>query len=325
MSNPSYLVQPPIQYRSGKSDPYTQPLSEWIQQEQGVADLSIIGVPLSKSSISFSGAHSHPEFFRKLLSSFQTYNWDEDIDLSSLRAADFGDVAMHVTDIIQCHRHIAGAAEYLWREYPSTTGVFIGGDHSITYPIIAGLARATSKRIGLIHFDAHLDVRDTRYGGPSNGTPMRSLLEEGILRGEDMVTIGLRSFANSKAYREYAEKKGMTLFSAAEVKRKGMQHIVEWAKSYLEDQVDLVYVTYDIDVLDQSYVPGVPAIGPGGLQPDELFWSAKELGRWSKVVGMDMVCVDPTRDVRDMSSRVALHVFLQFATGKAIKSNFSSV
>ncbi|RXT15479.1 agmatinase family protein [Ammoniphilus sp. CFH 90114] len=314
----NFLVSPTIQYRGGKADPYTFPLSEWIQQGASKADLSIIGVPLSKSSITFSGAHTHPESFRKLWSSFQAYNWDEDVELNKLQAADFGDVAMHVTDILQCHRNIAGSAEYLWREYPSTTGVFIGGDHSITYPIIAGLARATSKRIGLIHFDAHLDVRDTKYGGPSNGTPMRSLLEKGVLRGEDMVTIGLRSFANSKPYRSYAEEKGMTLFSSNDVKKKGMQPIVEWAKDYLEEKVDIVYLTYDIDVLDQCYVPGVPAIGPSGVSPDELFWSAQYLGQWSKVVGMDMVCVDPTRDVRDMSSRVALHVFLNFATGRCL-------
>jgi formiminoglutamase len=316
MNNP-YITQPQILFTPGKGDPYVTRLCDWIVMGEIPSDISIIGVPLSKSSISFSGAHTHPTVFRQLWSSFQTYNWDEDINFEDkLTAVDLGDVKMHITDILQCHENIREASRLVWKQYPVTTPIFIGGDHSITYPIITGLVQDTKKRMGLIQFDAHLDVRDTTYGGPSNGTPIRNLIEHGILLGENIVTIGLRSFANSPHYRKYAEEKGITLFSSNQVKQNGIQEILKQTMDYLQPKVDMVYVTFDIDVMDQSYVPGVPAIGPNGLAPQDVLWAAKTLGAWVKVKSMDMVCVDPTRDVRDMTTRIALHVFLEFISGR---------
>lgn len=148
---------------------------------------------------------------------------------------------------------------------------------------------------------------------------MRSLLETETLRGEDMVTIGLRSFANSREYRQYAEQKGMTLFTANQVRKRGIDDVLQWAIGYLEAKCDAIYVTFDVDVMDQSVVPGVPAIGPAGLTSVDLFSSAFTLGRCKNVIGMDMVCVDPTKDVRDLTSRVALHLFLHFASGYCLR------
>jgi formiminoglutamase len=160
-------------------------------------------------------------------------------------------------------------------------------------------------------------VRDTAYGGRSNGTPVRSLVETESVRGEDIVTIGLRSFANSKEYRTYAEQQGITLYTAKQVREKGIRTVLEEAMNRLGSKVDAVYATFDIDVLDQSDVPGVPAIGPGGLSPIDLFYCAEALGVWDRVAAMDMVCVDPNRDTRDRTTRISMHVLLYFLTGLA--------
>ncbi|MGC5324230.1 agmatinase family protein [Brevibacillus sp. SYSU BS000544] len=313
----NYIAAPPFRYTQGKGDPFVTRLSEWIEQTYNATvdyDFAILGVPLSKSSISFSGAHAHPLQFRQLLSAFTTYNFDKDIELSELAAVDLGDVSMHVTDILRCHKNIEEALHEVTQQLTALP-VVIGGDHSITYPAITGIKRAKPQRIGLIQFDAHLDVRDTSYGGPSNGTPMRSLIESETVRGEDMVTIGLRSFANSREYRRYAEAKGMTLITANQVRERGMEQVVADSIRYLEEKCDAIYITFDVDAMDQSVVPGVPAIGPAGLSATDLFAAAFAVGQCNKVIGMDMVCVDPTKDVRDMTSRVALHLFLHFASG----------
>lgn len=319
-----YIQKPPFIFTPGKGDPFVTRLSEWIDQspllDGNIYDIAVLGVPLSKSSITFSGAYSHPLQFRQLWSFFTTYNFEEDIDLQTLKAADLGDVKMHITDIQECHRNIEEALYELSNNLHSTLPIMIGGDHSITFPILKGIKRAYQERkgqqrIGLIQFDAHLDVRDTIYGGPSNGTPMRSLIESNTILGEDMVTIGLRSFANSKEYRQYAENKGMNLFTAKQVRERGIQDILQWAMNHLGQKCDSVYVTFDVDVMDQSIVPGVPAIGPAGLSAPDVFYSAYTLGQWNKTIGMDMVCIDPTKDLRDITSRVGLHLFLHFASG----------
>lgn len=319
MNQIPYLQRPSLVYTPGQGDPNVTRLSDWITEWDGAELLhaALIGAPLSKSSISFSGAHMHPTVFRQLFSAFTTYNFEDDLDLLPLCVRDIGDIVMHTTDIPQCHHNIEQAFEEVTKRLPTVVPCLIGGDHSITYPALTGLQRARGERIGLIQFDAHLDVRDTAPGGRSNGTPVRSLMETGVLRGEDVVTIGLRSFANSKQYRTYAEQQGVTLYTAKQVRERGIQTILEEAIARLKQNVDVVYATFDIDVLDQSDVPGVPAIGPGGLSPLDLFYCAEVLGAWDRVIAMDMVCVDPNRDTRDRTTRISMHVLLYFLTGLA--------
>jgi formiminoglutamase len=316
MKPAQHLTPPALQYAGGKGDPYVTTIAEWIEKPESnnSYDLCILGVPLSKSSISFSGAHLHPTTFRKLWSSFTTYNWDLDLDFTMLRTADFGDVAMHVTDIAACHQNILETMQEVTKNFSQTFPITVGGDHSITAPLVKGRKAANGKRIGIIQFDAHLDVRDLHYGGPSNGTPIRNLIESKTVRGEDIVTIGIRNFANSRLYRDYTEEKGIHVISQKQVQTRGMESILGEAMERLEP-CEEVYVTFDIDVLDQYIVPGVPAIGPQGLTTDQLFSSAYTLGAWSKVAAMDMVCVDPSVDFRDVTSRVSLHLFLHFVSG----------
>lgn len=324
MSIFEYIGQPSLVFSTGKADPYSTSIANWIETSYNKKhyDLCVVGVPLSKSSISFSGAHTHPQVFRKVWSSFTTYNWDEDVDLQGMSAVDLGDVKMHITNIEQCHQNITAASSEVKRKLPDTFPVFVGGDHSTTAAIVKGLKQETNKRIGIIQFDAHLDVRDMSYGGATNGTPMRNLIESGTIYGEDIVNIGLRPFANSKEYRQYAEEKGITLFSMKQVRIQGLAQIVSFAMEYLE-KCDQVYVTFDIDSFDQSITPGVPAIGPAGFQPEEVFAAAFQLGQWKKTIAMDLVCVDPTTDVRDMSTRVSVHIFLHFISGLYRKMKLS--
>lgn len=314
----SYIQSPAFRYVKRKADPYVTSLAEWIESEYQPKDydLAILGVPLSRSSITLSNAFLHPQKVRELFANFSTYNMEEDVDLAPMSVLDVGDVKMHITDVSICHEHIEKAILELKEKLPSALPIMLGGDHSITFPILKGLQQHyAGKRIGLIQFDAHLDVRDTEYGGRSNGTPIRSCIENEVIRGEDIVTIGLRSFANSKAYRDYAVDKGMSLYTSRDVKQQGMNTILEKELARLSSTCDYIYVTFDVDVLDQSLVPAVPAIGPNGLSGEDLFYAARLLGEHKQVIGMDMVCVDPSRDLRDVTSRVSVHFMLYFMSG----------
>ena len=268
----TYIQSPALHYVKRKADPFVTSLAEWIETEYQTKhyDLALLGVPLSRSSITLSNAFAHPQKFRELFANFSTYNMEEDVNLVSMAVLDAGDISMHMTDITICHQNIEKAILELKEQLPDTLPIMVGGDHSITYPILKGLKQHYGgKRIGLIQFDAHLDVRDTNYGGRSNGTPIRSCIENEIIHGEDIVTIGLRSFANSKEYRDYAVSKGMTLYTSRDVKQQGMPSILEKELSRLSSTCDYIYVTFDVDVLDQSIVPAVPAIGPNGLSGEE--------------------------------------------------------
>ncbi len=138
------------------------------------------------------------------------------------------------------------------------------------------MTRATKSKFGIIHFDAHHDVRNFEDGGRTNGTPFRTILESGAVSGKNVVQIGLRDFVNAKAYHEYVLGHGVTVFTARQVFKQGLSAILEQAMTIAGQNTDAIYVSFDMDVLDQSFVPGVPAPSPGGI----TIWDAIEALEW---------------------------------------------
>lgn len=280
--------------------------------EQGVG---LIGAPLSKSSISHSGAHLAPGTIRKALAAFTTYSIEDDLDLKGWTIKDLGDIVMHVTDVVHSQERIFDTLLNVYKSSPSLLPIVLGGDNSITYPSIKAFSKAKGK-VGVIQFDAHHDVRNLEDGGTTNGTPFRSLLETKTIDGKNLVQIGIRDFSNSKAYRTYVEENGVTIFTMKDVRQRPIKKLIDEALEIMEDQVDAVYVSLDMDVVDQSEAPGCPAIGPGGMNAMTLIEAITYLGEQPLVKGLEIVEIDPTVDFRDMTSRLAAHVILHFLKGK---------
>ncbi|OOE04318.1 formimidoylglutamase [Anoxybacillus kestanbolensis] len=287
-------------------------LVPWDGKQAG--NIGVIGVPLSKSSISHSGAAFAPQAIRQALSFYSTYSIEAGIDLADITVTDYGDVVMHPTDIVESQRRIAETVEQVVALYPESKWIALGGDHSITFPVVSGWQKQKGK-IGMIQFDAHHDLRNLEDGGPTNGTPFRRLIEAGVIDGSQLVQIGLRDFANSRAYTEYGKQRGVTMYTVEEVYRLGIQTIIEKSMQMLSD-VDAVYVSVDMDVLDQAFAPGCPAIGPGGMDSRTLLQAILLLARYDKVQAMDIVEIDPTIDFRQMTSRLAAWFILQFLKEK---------
>ena len=292
---------------------------QWIAQEMDsqIPDVVIFGAPLSRSSISVSGASQYPEAFRKAWKGFATYNLDEEIDLTSLSVVDLGDVLMHVTDIPLNHRRIEETMKYATQEFKKSIICTIGGDHSITACTIRGVKEAIpSEKIGIIQFDTHLDVRDPAEIGPANGTPIRQLIDCGIVEGHHITNIGLHGFFNSVDLIRYAKQHKIQMITLKQVREKGIKKIVNEALTNLAQHVDRIYVTVDMDVLDIASAHGVPASTPGGMQPDELFAALLEIGQHSAVSHIDFVCLDPMRDtVSQATVKTGVYAFLTWLTG----------
>jgi len=287
-------------------------LVPWDGKQAG--NIGVIGVPLSKSSISHSGAAFAPQAIRQALSFYSTYSIEAGIDLADITVTDYGDIVMHPTDIVESQRRIAETVEQVVALYPESKWIALGGDHSITFPVVSGWQKQKGK-IGMIQFDAHHDLRNLEDGGPTNGTPFRRLIEAGVIDGSKLVQIGLRDFANSRAYTEYGKQRGVTMYTVEEVYRLGIQTIIEKSMQMLSD-VDAVYVSVDMDVLDQAFAPGCPAIGPGGMDSRTLLQAILLLARYDKVQAMDIVEIDPTIDFHQMTSRLAAWFILQFLKEK---------
>ncbi|WP_333594069.1 agmatinase family protein [Anaerospora hongkongensis] len=312
------LLNPPeVIFRSNWVDRYETKVSRWLIPWDGAeaVDIGLIGVPLSKTSISVSGASMLPNAMRELFKTVTTYNVDADVDLQELLARDMGDLQMHVTDLLRCHQNIEQGMTNVYEALPGIFPILVGGDHSITYPSVKAFKKRFSGKVGIVQFDAHMDVRNLEDGGPSNGTPIRSLLESATVEGRHIAQLGIHSFANAKPYREYALSKGITQFTARQVAKEGIENLVKQAMEIAGNGTEAIYVTVDMDVLDQAYAPGVPAMAPAGMTSWQLLDGLFLLGQNPKVKGLDVVCVDPVRDQRQSTIRTALYGILTFLAG----------
>ncbi|MGI2709770.1 formimidoylglutamase [Bacillus cytotoxicus] len=273
---------------------------------------ALIGAPLSKPSISHSGACFAPKTIRTMLDAYSTYAITEEHDMKESVLYDCGDIMMHVTNIKESHVRIAKTLQHLTKVNPQMVPIVLGGDHSISFPSISGFASSKGK-VGIIQFDAHHDLRNLEDGGPSNGTPFRSLLEHDVIVGNQLVQIGIRNFSNARTYHEYAKENDITIYTMKHVRERFIKDIITESIEILRRQgVTAIYVSVDMDVLDQAFAPGCPAIGPGGMDSMTLLDAITYLGQEPLVQGMDIVEIDPTLDFRDMTSRIAAQVIMNF-------------
>jgi formimidoylglutamase len=198
--------------------------------------------------------------------------------------------------------------------------VILGGDNSLSFPNIQALCDAVNGRIGLIVVDAHYDVRPIPENGqPTSGTPYRRVIEElgRRVRPANIVELGIRPFANSRSLAEYAAKKGVRVFSAADLRSLGIEQATEAALEAAGDGVDHLFLSFDADALDQSIAPGVSAPGAGGLVLEQATHIMESVAADPRCRGMDLVEVAPNLDPTGNTARVAAQLVAHFAGGLA--------
>ena len=261
------------------------------------SDISLFGIPASKTSLSPTSAHQTPDAIRDALLRYSTAHSNQDVDLRKLSLSDCGDLASSDVDesetIAQVHE-IAQRSNFL---------IALGGDNSITYSAARG-----SEATGLITLDAHYDLRD----GISNGSPVRRLIEAG-LSGKKVVQIGIADFSNSPEYAKRAKDYGITVIPRSDFRNRNVKDM--WVQA-LEIAGEKIFVDFDMDVCDRSVVPACPAAAPGGISADEIRQLAFLAGSSKQVAGIDITEIDSTMDSDDLRTvRLAALVVLETIAG----------
>ena len=253
-----------------------------------------------------------PPAIRQALERYSLYDPEAGIDLASLAVADFGDVTLAAASAEEVFFRTVQAIK---KAAANTLAVAIfGGDNAITYPGLHAL-NLPFTRCGLLTFDAHHDVRDLE-GGLTDGNPIRALLRAG-LPGSNIIQIGIQPFTNSPAYAQVARAAGITVLTADEVHTRGIDSVVADALELLATKTDAIYVDLDMDVLDRAFAPAAAGSRPGGLQPWMLRRAAHLCGAHRSVRILDIVEIDPTKDIADCTVLAAASFFLAFASGVA--------
>jgi arginase family enzyme len=272
--------------------------------------LSVLGAPLRLGSITPGRYDLAPQAIREILSRFSTFDLEFDRDLTRIAARDLGDLPLSESTPGQALEPLSNAVSRALAETEAL--VLIGGDNSITRPGCHGAAGSV-ERCGLLTLDAHLDLRDLSPA-LSNGNPVRALLADG-LPGPQIVQIGIQPFANSRAYFDVAREAGIRVVPVADVRAIGIERAVEQALDTLDPLVETIYVDVDLDVLDRAFAPATPGSRPGGLTPAELRSAVRLCGAHPKVRVVDLVEIDPTKDVADATVFAAGLCLLSFASG----------
>ncbi len=267
------------------------------QKSENQADVTVVGVPASQTSLSPTSAHQTPNAIRQALQRYSTAHSDPRVNLEKVSLQDAGDITSPDSD------EVAAISELKSIAAKSSLVIALGGDNSITYCGVQAM-QAT----GLITLDAHYDLRD----GVSNGSPVRRLIEAG-LSGKRVVQIGIADFSNSTEYAKRAKDFGITVIPRSELRSKSIEDI--WAIA-LSVAGDKVFVDFDMDVCDRSVVPACPAAAPGGISADELRQFAFLAGSSPSVIGADITEIDASKDSADERTvRLAALVVLEMAAG----------
>ncbi|MCA0346919.1 MAG: arginase family protein [Actinobacteria bacterium] len=297
----------------------------WQQPAGERTDLTIVGVPTSRTSLSPTNAHETPAAIRDALRRYSTHivapgapghrgDENEIVLHESLSIADDGDV---VDPDIEAGEE-AAAKRIAELSAQADLVVALGGDNACTVPAALGVAAAHGglANAGLITVDAHHDLRD----GRSNGSPVRRLIEMG-LNPRRVVQIGIADFANSHAYRQRAKDLGITVIHRDELHDRPLSEVVAEALAIAGGGGGAIHVDLDVDVCDRSAAPGCPASVPGGLQAHELRRIARLLAADSRVRGLDIAEVDATADAADARTvRLAALLVLEAAAGVALRA-----
>ena len=295
------------------NDPSWPRASRWLAGDHlphPIGRIAVIGAPVRLGSITPGRCDLAPQAIRSALDRFSTYDVEFGRELSEVAAQDFGNVDSLAGFTVE--QSFAPVREALAAAlHNADAAILLGGDNSITRPGCHALGPVN--KCGLLTLDAHFDLRDLDQG-LTNGNPVRALLADG-LPGSQIVQIGIQSFANSKAYDAVSREAGITVVTAEQVIAQGIDAAVSRALERLAGTADSIYVDLDLDVLDRAFSPATPGSRPGGLAPWQIRRAARLCGLHPKVRAMDLVEIDPEKDIADTTCLAAAACLLSFVSG----------
>jgi len=263
---------------------------------------TLLGIPFDVNSSCLRGGAGAPGKIREALRCDASNQWSElGVDVGAAGAfADAGDLRLNdsqekVSDDFAAIERAVG--ELLER---SEQPISLGGDHSITYPILKAFARRYPE-LTIVHFDAHPDLYNEFEGSRmSHACPFARIMEERLAKR--LVQIGIRTL--NRHQREQAEKFGV--------------EIVQMSALPAYDQLEIhgpVYISFDMDVLDPAFAPGISHREPGGMTVREAIAHLHAIE--GTIVGADLVEYNPEQDVAGMTATVAAKI-LKEILGKMI-------
>jgi agmatinase len=272
----------------------------------GDYDATVVGVPFDGGCTYRAGARFGPQGIRRISALYTPYNYEKGIDLrEQMTLCDSGDVFTIPANIEKSFDQISNAVAYI-----AATGSFpiiLGGDHSIGFPTVRGLASVTTKNIGIIHVDRHADIQEKDMDERMHTTPYFHATNLPNVNPKNLVQIGIGGWQVPRPAVSNMIERETNIFTMDDIEEYGIEKIAEMALDLAWDGCDAVYMSYDIDSIEAAFVPGTGWPEPGGLLPREALKLVGEVAK-EGLCGMEVVEVSPPYDHADITSLMALRI-----------------
>lgn len=256
-------------------------------------NISLVGINWDKKSSFMQGAAEAPDAIRKVLHNGASNYYAEDgsyIDPDLIN--DLGNI--RCTDYNQIHKEVLHFLKI--KDFKLIT---LGGDHSITYPIVKAMAEVYGD-FHILHIDAHADLYHEFEGDRySHACPMARIMEDGLVLS--MTQVGIRTLNNHQ--KDQAEKYGVSIIE-----------MKDWGKKKLNLNGPM-YITLDMDAFDPGFAPGVSHHEPGGFTPRQVIDLIQNIN--VPIIGADIVEYNPSRDIQDITAALSAKLFKEI-TAKII-------
>ena len=275
-------------------------METWDGSSSGSAKIGVLGIPYDANSSYLRGAADAPSLIRKAFHSDSSNLWTENgTDLSAAGwLADAGDLAFGADSSVpeEIERGVSSLLK------AGMKPLCLGGDHSVTFPIIKALASRYDD-LTILHFDAHPDLYEDFDGNPhSHASPFARIMEADLV--SRLVQIGIRTINGHQ--REQAERYGVEIIE-----------MKDWNDEFVMAANRPLYISFDMDCLDPAFAPGVSHWEPGGFSTRQVLHAIQ--GLHAPVVGADIVEYNP-RIETPITGMVAAKVFKEIAAKMLVTS-----
>lgn len=275
-------------------------------RELGGQDVAIVGAPFDGGTTFRSGTRFGPGAMRSISGLGSGYNFETGVDLvESLEIVDVGDVSVIPANIEKTFDQIDKAVAYLHER--AVFPVILGGDHSIGYPDVRGLAPYVDGNVGIIHFDRHSDLSEYNLDERMHGTPFFHATNIPNAPASNLVQIGIGGWTGSRAGVKVARERHATVITIGDIDRWGLERVAEMALEIAWKNAKAVFLSFDIDCIDPGFAPGTGTPEAGGLLPREAFRLLHIVTR-EGLAGMELVEVAPPYDVGEVTSLLGVRV-----------------
>lgn len=275
------------------------------------ADAAVFGVPFDTGTSFRPGARYGPAAIRDASVILKPYCPLTDVNIvENLSILDNGDIDTVPGYIDDSYQKIEEGMLKICQA--GVTPVCMGGDHSISLPLLRALTKVHGGPVALVHFDAHSDTIPGYFGRDHNhGTPFYWAIEEGLIKPEYSVQAGIRGPLYSKDALDYVKGKGVEVISGPRLHEIGVNETVKRIRERISGQP--VYLSFDVDFLDAAYAPGTGTPEIGGFTTHQALQLVVGTCAGMDLKGMDLVEVMPAQDnagITALAGASLMHVFL---------------